>query len=474
MQSDARIYSALARKSQMKYKDNEKEMFPLVDEDGTVTGCATRGECHSGSRLLHPVVHLHVFNSKGELYLQQRPEWKDIQPGKWDTAVGGHVDYREQWNDALLREAREELGITDFTPVYMGKYVFDSDRERELVYVNRTTYDGVITPSKSELSGGRFWSMKEINDAMGKGILTPNFEREFQRFFGNDQSQAESCCDVTTTPHAHCRGAKEESPAKYAMFFDIDGTLVSFKTHKIPASTIAALTEAKEHGHKVFIATGRPPLIITNLGDIEHLIDGYITTNGALCYVGDETVYCKNIPDDAAHLLVDDALANDYSMIVVGERDVAVIDPHGEVDRIFRQEIAVENLDLEKPLDVVMQQRILQLTPFFDESYEREILSRIPCCVSGRWHPAFTDITAKGADKGAGIMALAAHLGFNPRHTIAFGDGGNDTSMIRSAGIGVAMGNALDSLKAEADYITTSVDEDGVMNALRHFGIISA
>ena len=446
----------------MKTKDNEKELFPLVDEDGTVTGCATRGECHNGSRLLHPVVHLHVFNTKGELYLQQRPEWKDIQPGKWDTAVGGHVDYNEQWNDALLREAREELGITDFTPEHLGKYVFDSKRERELVYVNRTTYDGAIMPSESELSGGRFWSMKEIHDAIGKGILTPNFESEFQCFFGHDRCQAES------------QNTKEKSEAKYAMFFDIDGTLVSFKTHKIPASTIAALTEAKANGHKVFIATGRPPLIITNLGDIEHLIDGYITTNGALCYVGDDTVCCKSIPEKDARVLVDDALAKGYSMIVVGEKDVAVMDPGGEVDRIFRQEIAVENLDYEKPLEVVMQQRIMQITPFFPESYEREMMARIPGCTSGRWHPSFTDITAKGADKGAGIMALAAHIGFNPEYTIAFGDGGNDTSMIKAAGIGVAMGNALDSLKAEADYVTTSVDDDGIKNALRHFGIISA
>ena len=72
--------------------DNNQEMFPIVDEQGTITGAATRGECHSGSKLLHPVVHLHVFNSKGELYLQKRPEWKDIQPGKWDTSVGAEVD----------------------------------------------------------------------------------------------------------------------------------------------------------------------------------------------------------------------------------------------------------------------------------------------------------------------------------------------------------------------------------------------
>ena len=72
--------------------DNSEEVFPVVDEGGRVTGCATRGRCHDGSKLLHPVVHLHVLNPEGEMYLQRRPEWKDIQPGKWATAVGGHVD----------------------------------------------------------------------------------------------------------------------------------------------------------------------------------------------------------------------------------------------------------------------------------------------------------------------------------------------------------------------------------------------
>ena len=259
---------------------------------------------------------------------------------------------------------------------------------------------------------------------------------------------------------------------RYALFFDIDGTLVSFKTHEIPSSTIFALTKAKSNGHKVFIATGRPPLIITNLGAIEHLIDGYVTINGALCFVGDEVVRCKDIPHNAAYLVVDDARKKDYGVIVVGEKDVAVLDPHGEVDRVFRQEIAVENLNQAKPIEDVMQQRILQLTPFFSADYERELMARIPCCTSGRWHPAFTDITAKGADKGEGIRVRATHAGFDPRHTMAFGDGGNDASMIRTAGIGVAMGNALDSLKKEADYTTTSVDDDGVLNALRHFNLV--
>ena len=259
---------------------------------------------------------------------------------------------------------------------------------------------------------------------------------------------------------------------KYALFFDIDGTLVSFNTHQIPASTILALTQAKVNGHKVYIATGRPPLIITNLGAIEHLIDGYVTINGALCFIGDEVVSCKNIPHEAAQLVVDDAYQKNYGVIVVGERDVAVFDPQGEVDQVFRQEIAVENLDQVKPMETVMQQRILQLTPFFDADYERELMARIPSCTSGRWHPAFTDITARGADKGEGILTMARHLGFDPHYTMAFGDGGNDTSMIRTAGIGVAMGNALDTLKQEADHTTTSVDDDGILNALRHFRLI--
>ena len=164
-------------------KDNEQERFPIVDEEGAVIGQATRGECHSGSKLLHPVVHLHVFDAQGNVYLQKRPEWKDIQPGKWDTAVGGHIDYGETPKEALRREVREELGITDFTPEFIGTYVFESQREKELVYVHRTTYEGQVQPSKDELDDGRFWSIQEIREAIGQGVLTPNFESEFQRFF---------------------------------------------------------------------------------------------------------------------------------------------------------------------------------------------------------------------------------------------------------------------------------------------------
>lgn len=184
--------------------DNPKELFPVTTEDGTITGTILRGEAHNGCKILHPVVHLHVFNSKGEIYLQHRPAWKDIQPDKWDTAVGGHIDYSECLDEnknvaksldskthngesivatALRREVREELGITNFTPIPMGHYVFEGPRERELVYVNRTVYDGPINPSENELAGGKFWTKHEILESIGKGVFTPNFEDEYCDFF---------------------------------------------------------------------------------------------------------------------------------------------------------------------------------------------------------------------------------------------------------------------------------------------------
>lgn len=159
-------------------KDNSKEIFPVVDETGTVLGSATRGECHDGSKILHPVVHMHLFDSSGRLYLQQRPLWKDIQPGKWDTAVGGHIDFGEAVDEALVREVREELGVTAFEPRFLLKYLFESEREKELVYVFSCVYDGEVCPS-DELDGGRFWAVSEIEAAVGQGVLTPNFEQEF-------------------------------------------------------------------------------------------------------------------------------------------------------------------------------------------------------------------------------------------------------------------------------------------------------
>lgn len=163
----------------------DDEIFPLVDQNGKVTGSATRSECHSGSFLLHPVVHLHVLNADNKLFLQKRSVLKDIQPGKWDTSVGGHVSYGEEVMDALFREAAEELGITGFEPVFLHRYSFRSDCEAELVNSFYTVYDGKINFDKTEISEGRFWSFSEIADNLGKDIFTPNFKYEFRMITEN-------------------------------------------------------------------------------------------------------------------------------------------------------------------------------------------------------------------------------------------------------------------------------------------------
>lgn len=158
------------------------EYFPVVTTEGDVVGQASRQDCHNGSHILHPVVHLHVFSSRGELYLQRRAMHKDLLPGYWDTAVGGHVIYSESIHQALLREVQEEIGITDFLPVHVETYRYDSTRESEMVHVYKTIYDGPFRWNDGEVMDGRFWSLSELRQALGQGMLTPNLEMELLRF----------------------------------------------------------------------------------------------------------------------------------------------------------------------------------------------------------------------------------------------------------------------------------------------------
>lgn len=157
------------------------EYFDIIDKSGNIMGKATRAECHSDKSLAHCTVHVLVFNSRGELFLQKRSISKDIQPGKWDTSVGGHLDLGETFDVAVHREMKEELNIE--TPVeYMYNYWMYSDVETEYVHTYRAIYDGIMELDPKEIDDGRFWSKEEIEKSIGTGIFTPNFEQEYEKY----------------------------------------------------------------------------------------------------------------------------------------------------------------------------------------------------------------------------------------------------------------------------------------------------
>lgn len=255
-----------------------------------------------------------------------------------------------------------------------------------------------------------------------------------------------------------------------AIFFDIDGTLVSFNTHRLPESTVRALGILREKGIKVFIATGRQLQSINNLGDLE--FDGYVTLNGGYCLVGKERViYKREIPaEDIQALIRYQETEEPFPCSLVEEDGIYLNYKDKAVEEMFGLIHFPEPLS--RPLRENGGKPVYQLIAFFPVCREERILSVLPHCEATRWNPLFADVVPKGSSKAVGIDKMIEYFGISLDETMAFGDGGNDAAMLRHAGIGVAMGNAGDDAKEAADYVTDSVDDDGIWNALRHFNVI--
>jgi isopentenyldiphosphate isomerase len=163
-----------------------EEMLPVIDEEGKILGVAARSECHKGPGKLHPVVHLQIIDGLGAMYLQRRAQDKAIEPGKWDSAVGGHVAAGEDLDTALAREISEELGITRLALESAGariqpilRYKWESEAESEMVFSFIVTHRGPFRHDDREAPEGRFWSFAEIRASLRKGVFTPNFEHEY-------------------------------------------------------------------------------------------------------------------------------------------------------------------------------------------------------------------------------------------------------------------------------------------------------
>ncbi len=254
-----------------------------------------------------------------------------------------------------------------------------------------------------------------------------------------------------------------------AIFFDIDGTLVSFNSHRIPESALESLTELRRRGVKLFIATGRPASIVDNLNDF--CFDGYVTLNGGVCIVDDNTIYSRTIPKDDVRALIDYNDTHDrFPCIFVLDGAMAMLNRNPTVDHVMNM------LKIKMPRESsnaeVLSGNVYQILAFFPPDKESDVMRHMPGSVTTRWTELFTDIIPRGGCKSVGIEKILNHFGLKRDECMAFGDGGNDIDMLRYAGIGVAMGNAANDVKASADYVTASVDDDGIRKALSHFDLI--
>ena len=253
-----------------------------------------------------------------------------------------------------------------------------------------------------------------------------------------------------------------------AIFFDVDGTLVSHSISNIPQSTKQALQKLQQNGIKIFLATGRhlPELEDLHVQDIP--FDGYVLINGQLCLDSNQNIIFEQpIPKQDNQKLRQ--IFEDKKIPTV------IIDKNGLYSNFMNPTIIQAQADVSSPVPKIQEyhsSNVYQYTIYTNELKAQNILSKLENCTMTKWNPYAFDIIPSTGGKSAGILKTIEHYGIQQNEVMAFGDGENDIEMLKWAHIGVAMGNADENVKKNANYITTHIDEDGIDQALKHFNLI--
>lgn len=254
-----------------------------------------------------------------------------------------------------------------------------------------------------------------------------------------------------------------------AIFFDIDGTLVPSGGQHLPIETLAALRTLRAKGIRLFAATGRHISMLDGIRqDFE--FDGYATMNGQHCTFAGRPVARNPIPPEGVREIVAAAGAEQFSCIFL-EAEELWTNMSNDAAHAFLEEFNVATPPT-MPLERALEREIYQVIVLLSPEREHLLLDRATHLTTTRWHPGFLDALAPGGGKASGVQSILDHLGLTADEAMAFGDGGNDISMLKLARIGVATGNAGDHVKAAADYVCPPVEQQGVLEAFRHFGLI--
>lgn len=254
-----------------------------------------------------------------------------------------------------------------------------------------------------------------------------------------------------------------------AIFFDVDGTLLSFQTHVLTPATLEALHTLRRKGIRLFVSTGRHYAMLEELHQ-HFTFDGYITLSGQYVTVGDRVLAHQPLEREAVEELVSAVEQHGFSTIFLEGTDI-YINAENEAARQFAQGLSVPMPPVRSP-QYALGRTLYQAVTFLTREQEHLLLDQAPHLKATRWHPSFLDIIPPNGGKDKGMDAILDHFGIPVERTMAFGDGENDLSMLAHAGIGVAMGSASDLVKEAADWVTGTVDEDGVTAALAHFQLI--
>ena len=248
-----------------------------------------------------------------------------------------------------------------------------------------------------------------------------------------------------------------------AAFFDIDGTLLSYYTHRFTPATIATLQALRSRGVRLFIASGRPTILFPKM---PIAFDGCITMNGGHVYVGREVLYSKAIDrDDAAAWF---AYARQKGICTM-----RFTDDEMHISHINEEAVGIQNgLDMPMPpvmdVDEMARHVSYQIIGLMPPALDNEVSRLMPHCRLPRWHDSFTAIVCADNSKATGMDVVCNYLGIDIADTIAFGDGGNDIEMLDHSGLAVVMGNAKDKVKKHADFVTRTVEDDGISYAVEH------